>query len=74
MGSSESGVNFREIAATLANCEQVTRFDTGEEKEAWTLAHDFLDLEASFQIFLQEHLPKLRDGNLEPETPGAIAI
>lgn len=62
--SADFGVNLRNIAEVLASCEQVTRLDTADEKEAWTLAHDFLDLEGSFRIFLQEQLPRLKSGNL----------
>jgi hypothetical protein len=54
------------LAKKLSKCPEVTRYDTGEEKEAWTLAHAFADLEESFHAFLEVQLPKLVKGNLQP--------
>lgn len=52
------------LAANLSKCKKVTRFDRGKEKEAWTLAHAFTDLEESFNIFVKEQLPKLMKKSL----------
>ncbi|MFQ5705687.1 MAG: hypothetical protein ACE5HV_17745 [Acidobacteriota bacterium] len=53
------------LAERLSKCPAVSRLDTEEEREAWTLAHAFSDLEESFRKFLIEHLPRLSDANLE---------
>ncbi len=37
------------------------------------LSSDFLDLEDSFQIFLQEQLPRLKRGNLDPDEISDLA-
>ena len=58
---------WERLAERLAKCPEVTRFDTGQEKEAWTLAHAFADLEESFRAFLDDQLPKLAREDLEPE-------
>ncbi len=57
---------WERLAERLSKCAEVTRFD-GQEKEAWTLAHAFADLEESFRVFLDDQLPKLAQENLEPE-------
>jgi hypothetical protein len=49
----------KRLAETLSQCESVARFDTDEESEAWTLAHCFSHLEASFRTILEQHLPAL---------------
>lgn len=43
----------------------MTKFDAGENREAWTLAHTFADLEESFRTFLDEQLPKLAKADLK---------
>jgi hypothetical protein len=55
------------LATQLALCEEVTRYDTQEENEAWTLALTFQDLEDSFRTFLDDQLPRLCNGQLSPE-------
>jgi hypothetical protein len=60
------GNELAKLAKLLEECPEVSRFDTETEKEAWTLAHDFLDLEESCQAFTQRLLPKLRNGELTP--------
>jgi len=55
------------LAATLAQSPEVTKYDTASEKQAWTMAHAFTDLEGSFRTFLNEQLPKLRDNHLTPQ-------
>jgi hypothetical protein len=57
-------VELKALAERLNRCEQVTRYDTATEKQAWKLAYDFLDLAESFRTFLNEQLPKLRDEGL----------
>ncbi len=54
------------LAERLSKCPEVTRYDTGQEKEAWTLAHAFADLEESLRAFLDDQLPRLAQGNLQP--------
>ena len=47
------------LAQRLSQCSEVTRFDQGQNREAWTIAHAFADLEESFSRFLDEQLPQL---------------
>ena len=47
------------LAHRLSQCSEVTRFDLGQNREAWTIAHAFADLEESFTRFLDEQLPQL---------------
>jgi hypothetical protein len=49
----------KSLAERLSACNAVTRFDRGESREAWTLAHAFADLEESFRKILEDQLPKL---------------
>jgi hypothetical protein len=58
------GVELKALADRLNRCERGTRYDTSAEKQAAKLAYDFLDLAESFQTFLKEQLPKLRDESL----------
>ena len=55
--------NFSEKYTKLANILSkftfITKYDEGEDKEAWTLSHAFIDLEGSFRKFSDELLPKL---------------
>jgi hypothetical protein len=56
--------DLKALAERLTTCKDVTQFDTGEEREAWTLAHAFGDLEESFRRFLEEQLPRLTSGQI----------
>lgn len=47
------------LAKRLATCAKVTQYDTDQRREAATMAHAFADLEESFRVFLDQHLPKL---------------
>ncbi len=60
----EFAVELEALAKRLNCCEQVTRYDTAREKQAWTLAHSLLDLGESFRTFLDEQLPRIRDERL----------
>jgi hypothetical protein len=55
-------VALKALAERLSTCKAVTKFGAGEEREAWTLAHAFADLEESFRRFLEEQLPRLAQG------------
>lgn len=57
-------LELKVLAEVLSRCEQVTRYDTPTEKQAWTLAHTLLDLAESFRAFLDHQLPRLRDERL----------
>lgn len=50
---------IKALANIFAMCEQVTRYDTATEKEAWTLAHALNDIEESFIKIFAEKLPLL---------------
>jgi hypothetical protein len=60
-------VDLKVLAECLNRCEQVTRYDTTGENQAWVLAHSFLDLAGSFETFLGDQLPRLRDTGLSCE-------
>ena len=70
----EFAADLKGIADRLSICEQVTRYDTAEEKQAWTVAHDLLDLAESFRTFLNEQLPRLNDGNLSAEELNGLLL
>ena len=63
LGSAEA---VKALAEHLAQCPQVTRWDHGEDVEAWTIAHAFADLEKSFTTFLHTHLSALMREGLTP--------
>ena len=65
---------LRKVAERLDTCDQVKRYDTSEEKQAWTLAHAFLDLAESFRTFLNEQLPRLEDEGLSGEQVNAVLV
>lgn len=56
--------SVKRLAERLSQCESVSKFDHGAEKEAWTLAHSFQDIEQSLRSFLDKLLPKLCDERL----------
>jgi hypothetical protein len=56
--------SVKRLAERLSQCTFVAKFDHGAEKEAWTLAHSFQDIEQSLRNFLDKLLPKLFDGKL----------
>ncbi len=59
-----------ELAKRLGECPEITRYDSGEDKEAWALADSFSDLEEAFRTFLDEYLPQLAD----PRVRGAALV
>ena len=61
------GVRYKELAERLSQYPQVSRYDSETNREAWTLAHSFLDLAESFQRFLSEQLPALEQRATTPE-------
>jgi hypothetical protein len=63
-GTSDFGSELKRLAKLLEQCPQVSRLDTGAEKEAWTLAHALLDLEESCRMLVDRHMPKLRQADL----------
>ena len=73
-GKQAFAADLRKIAERLDTCEQVKRYDTPEEKQAWTLAHEFLDLAESFRAFLNEQLPRLTDESLNGDQVNALLV
>ena len=65
--NNDYGVRYKQLAERLATCPQVSRYDTEDNPEAWTLSHSFLDLAESFQRFLTEQLPQLERQTSTPE-------
>jgi hypothetical protein len=60
----QDGARYKKLGESLARSPMVTRFDEGEDLEAWPLAHAFLDLEKSFRRFVDAQLPGLFDPSL----------
>jgi hypothetical protein len=56
------------LANRLSKCDKVNIYDDEVHKECGTLAHAFCDLESSFRLFLDVHLPKLMSDNLDSDT------
>jgi hypothetical protein len=54
------------LAEKLSACADVTKFDEGEEREAWALAHALSDLEEAFVKIMDEQLPSLIERDLTP--------
>lgn len=59
--------NVNGLARRLARSDKVNNLDTSERKECGTLAHCFSDLEESFLVFLDVHLPKLMRQDIQAE-------
>ena|SRR5690242_4659586 len=68
------GSELSKLAKLLQQCPQVTRYDSGTEKEAWTLAHDLLDLQESCRAFTEGLLPKLLDSKVTPEERFGVLV
>lgn len=62
--SKEKAARFKRLGEILSKYEFINKYDANEAKEAWTLAHAFIDLDESFNKFSNETLPKLFDENL----------
>jgi len=62
----ENAEALKALAIYLSKCPEVIKFDEGESKEAWELAHTFADLEESFHKFLEYHLPMLVQDQTKP--------
>lgn len=54
------------LAEKLSKCSEVSRHDKDQDKEGWSLAVNFHDLERSFRAFLEEQLPRLTGQDLKP--------
>jgi len=67
MKESNFGKRYKQLGDRLSKLSEVTKHDKGEHKEAWTLAHSFLDLEGAFRKFLDEYLPRLENSHLSDE-------
>jgi len=57
--------DIRKLAEILSLCPEVTKFDAGEDKEAWALAHAFSDIEESILSLTEKQLPMLIQSQLE---------
>jgi hypothetical protein len=60
-------VDLKSLAERLESCDEIRRYDTAGEKQAWTLAHNLIDLEESCRAFVEKLLPRLKSENLSPE-------
>jgi len=53
------------LTGILAKSQKVNALNTLEENQAATLAHAFLDMEESFNVILNELLPKFKNADLD---------
>lgn len=60
----ENVENVKKLADLLADFSEINKYDDLENKEGWTLAISFADLEGSFHRFSNDLLPKLLAKNL----------
>lgn len=74
MNTHEYAAALEFLAKRLDGCEKVRRYDTTEEKQAWTLAHNLLDLAESFRTFLDEQLPRLQVESLDSDQMHALLL
>lgn len=58
--------NVAILAQHLSLCPKVTRYNKGEEKQAWTIAHAFRDIEESFHKIFDVEIPILMDNSKDP--------
>ena len=65
---------LKELAERLEISQHVKRYDTPEEKQTWTLAHNLLDLEESFRTFLDQQLPRLKKEELTSDQINDILV
>lgn len=57
---------LKHLAERLSTCPEVTKYDEGEDEEAWTMAHAFTDLSSSFATFKDKLLPQLLRDEASP--------
>ncbi len=57
----------KSLALVLSTCAEVNRYDQGSEREAWTLALAFGDIEESFSKIYNDLVPKLLTEALNPD-------
>lgn len=62
----KSGASIDALTQLLMKCPEVTKYNADEHSEPETIALAFSDIEESFHVFLENHLPKLVSSELEP--------
>jgi hypothetical protein len=60
------------LAEKLERCAFVNRYSTGRDKEGWTIAHAFADLEESFDTLRNVHFPKILFADNADEIEGIL--
>ena len=73
-GSTDFAAALKRVAEQLQQSEEVRRHDKADEKEAWTLAHAFLDLADSFKVFTEDYLTRLKTDDLSEEQVNALLV
>lgn len=58
---------WKRLAENLEKSQSVVKFNYGQDREAWILAHAFADLEQSFRKVLDEYFPKLMAPEIKSE-------
>lgn len=58
-GVLKNPADVKRLAEKLRTSAAVSRFDTAEEEQAWTLAHALSDLEGAFRTLADDLLPRL---------------
>ena len=63
----EKGEKIFNLAKTLSKSSKVNSYDDKKNKESWTLAHSFNDLEESFKTLMTVLFPKLMANSLHED-------
>jgi hypothetical protein len=61
----EDTKSVKHLAEKLNQFNSISKFDSENESEAWTLAHSLSDLERSFREVLDNYLPALCQADAE---------
>jgi len=61
------GQRYELLARKLETCIDVAKLDTADEKEAWTLAHDILDLDEAFKELTSGLFRRLESAELSSD-------
>lgn len=59
--------SIEKLAERLSRLSIITENNNDKNKEEWTIAYSFADLEESFTKFLEDFLPKIQQAKLSDE-------
>lgn len=52
------------LVQNLRKSQKVKSYDSPQEREADTLGHSLLDMEESFKVIMNDHIPRLMQNNI----------